>query len=203
MTGGLAGYNAGSLTNCSFGGSIASKGQYVGGFCGLLADDASINGCFSNVQLTGATYVGGFIGCTMPGSQVRSCYALGSVTSVKSPSMDNPTQIGGFIGRQQNGTVEECYAYTEVYTRVSSQIVGGFIGYNEGDPQSCYYNQTATENRKAIDANYNDSDDGITGCTVEEMLEQSTYAGWDFENTWNMRDDRSRGLPHLRAAWDD
>jgi len=202
-TGGVVGYCAGSLYNCSVAGEVTSTGGRIGGLCGELAAGGAVTGCFSNVQTGGNAEVGGFIGATGAESKVSDCYAMGRVTAIDSPFTDGPARIGGFIGTQNGGEVHSCYSYIEVYTQVAARVVGGFIGYNDGALVNCYYNQEATSNWKDIDANVDEELYQVTGCTVEEMLEQETYAGWDFVNTWDMLPGRARGLPHLRAAWDD
>jgi len=200
---GVAGYCAGSLYNCSFNGSVEAGGEGVGAIAGILEKNGSADSCFANAQVSGNSKVGGFAGHAKPGCTIQNCYALGQITAIDSPHTDQPVQIGGFIGSQDQALVQNCYASNSVLTAVASKVVGAFIGYNDGSPSGCYYNQTATENWQAVDANADTEEHQITGCTVEQLVEQATYVAWDFEKVWGIDDERNRGLPYLRAAWED
>ncbi len=207
-TGGVVGLCRGTLNNCSYRGTVYSNGSGVGGIAGLLESQgdmpAAVTSCFTNVQVSGNLQTGGLIGSTRSGTTVQDCYALGTVTAIDSPiSTDPPGQIGGFIGRQDGGDIQRCYSVVEVYTQVASKIVGGFIGYNNGSPKSCYYNQAITQNWQTIDANLEDSPYEITGLSATELVERSTYAGWDFHTIWDLQEGRNRSLPYLRSAWDE
>jgi hypothetical protein len=60
--------NAGGNSTCN-GGLIGSTGDMV------------INGCYSTVNVTGATFTGGLIGQLQSGCTVKNCYATGTVNS--------------------------------------------------------------------------------------------------------------------------
>lgn len=54
---------------------------------------------------------------------------------------------------------------------------------------NCYYDSELTPKSSIYE--------GVTGCTTEQMKNQSTYEGWDFDNVWYM--DESTGYPKLRV----
>lgn len=203
MVGGIVGCAKGTVSACSYRGSVTGTGAAVGGVCGYLGSpgaetsSAVITQSAGNAQVEGHVRVGGLCGETAAGSLVNDCYALGSVTAVS--GNEEAGRIGGLIGRV-GGSVMRCFTSTEVYTRVNSRIVGGFIGLNEGEVFSCYYNVKPSENWKAV--GYAEEEDSyeVTGCTVEEITEAATFEGWDFAGVWDIAADKNRGLPFLRAV---
>lgn len=248
QVGGIVGNNGGTVTTCSFRGTVEGAGSSVGGICGLVrgvneykdfsssaesspgesgetdeteassqedvppipgGDDGfdqpagKVIQCVSNAEVRGHSHVGGLAGDINGQALVQDCYALGSVTAIPSKaSGETPNSIGGFCG-VVNGSISRCYASAEVYTEASSKIVGGFIGLiDSGDVSSCYFNQKPVENWKDVGyimGSEEETHPGVTACTVEEITEQSTFAGWDFAGVWDIYENQNRGLPFLRA----
>lgn len=203
-TGGVAGWNKGSMYNCSYRGEVTSAYKAVGGIAGQNGepdseplDTQGIEASFCNAQVNGAENAGTFAGESY--AKIINCYALGSVAAIAGEEIDEPRQIGGFIG-ENGGTVECCFSSTEVYTKVAARIVGGFIGYNGKDIRACYYNQTATSNWKGVCVDDAELPINLTGCTVEDLLDHTTYEGWDFITVWIIDGEKNRGLPYLQTA---
>jgi len=78
----------------------------IGGFIGQIAgiEIASIQNCFSSVEVVGNDKVGGFIGRIYDYSDVESCYSTGQVVG--------NTNVGGFIGSIDSlntVTANNCY----------------------------------------------------------------------------------------------
>lgn len=203
MVGGIVGCAKGTVLQCSYRGTVKGTDKSVGGVCGFLGtpgaetSTAVMQQCIGNAQVEGHERAGGLCGETAPGTSVEDSYALGSVTSIDGDG--EVGCIGGLIG-QVDGTVTRCHTSIEVYTKVSSRIVGGFVGLNQGEITACYYNMTPSENWKGVGYAEDEESYEVTGCTVEEITEQSTFAGWDFGGIWGIEEGKNRGLPYLQAV---
>ena len=205
QVGGIAGSNGGLVFGCSFRGTVEATGQNVGGICGILqgaqakAGGGKLMQCASNAQVSGHAQVGGLVGEVQGEAGVVDCYALGSVTAVKGQGDEAPHSIGGLAGAV-TGYVTRCYASIEVFTQVSSKVVGGLVGLiDAGVVSDCYLNAKPVENWKLVGYSAQDLPYEVTGCTVEEITEQATFSGWDFQQVWDIAGDKNRGLPFLRV----
>jgi hypothetical protein len=195
--GGFVGANYGEVTGCSVNGVIKGKGS-VGGFAGT--QDGSILQCAANTEVRGASETGGFCGRQAAGASITDCYSLGAV--VLDPFDDfSGDNLGGFIGRN-SGSVKNCYAVTEVYTNFPANVIGAFGGISDTPVVSCYYKLEGAENWKDIGRLESGGDSGVTACTVQEITDPATFAGWDFASVWNISDSQNRGLPFLRAIFE-
>ena len=168
-------------------------GSNIGGFCGsliLLNDsDCSIDLCISKGNVYGDTQsisyvtpsnVGGFIGSIYSFAEsnsfinIKNCYAEGN-SLIR-------YFCGGFCGRIANSnsniSIENCYSIGRVY--IKSVKRGGFsvidnIKSEKKKIISCYWDTQTSEI---------DSSDGGTGKTTSEMMMQSTFENWDFDDVW-------------------
>ena len=118
QTGGLIGYNKGTVSSAYSTGTVSGQ-TMVGGLIGQ--NDGAVSDVYSSSNVSGFDQVGGLFGSDIaPSSSVTVAYATGSVTG--------NTNVGGFIGLLQAGTVGISYSTGSV---TGSANVGGFIGaYN-------------------------------------------------------------------------
>jgi len=123
VTGGLAGYNYGSITNCYVKGIVT--GRYdIGGLCGINL--GSITGCYSTADISGMGTLGGLVGENS--GSVSQCYVTGEISS-------SGTYCGGLIGRNE-GVVQDCYSRAAV---TGFENTSGLIGENRnGEVSRCY-----------------------------------------------------------------
>ncbi|WP_346200137.1 GLUG motif-containing protein [Caldifermentibacillus hisashii] len=143
-----------------------------------------VTGTIKNISPT-AYYTGGIVGKQY--GLIENCFTDCNVIG------GNDT--GGFVGLLPNDTAILKNNYTK--SKVSGQInTGGFYGdinTNAGKRPtlvSNYFDKTIAQT-----TNYQTS--GVVGLTTDEMKQQSTYVGWDFENVWYM--DSQTGYPTLRV----
>ena len=119
FTGGLAGYNKGSINNCYSTGTITGS-ENVGGLVGFN-DNGIINGCSSNCTTSGSSKVGGLVGYNSGEITVSHC--AGTVSG-------STTSAGGLVGNNNyHGTITASYSTTSVSGNSS---VGGLAGGNSG-----------------------------------------------------------------------
>ena len=143
--------------------------------------------------ITGYSYVGSLVSSIIPinGLKIKNCYSNAKVTST------NGYTAGGLMG---NPEANGAYSVTNSYFAgtINAKYKFGPIkaAYNINDNSengttlkytflNCYYNRE----KFTVSTNQN-----ATGLTTEEFSDKSKFVGWDFENTWIMKD----GRPELR-----
>ena len=119
-TGGVCGYNNGTITNCSFSGSVTGTGWSidVGGVCG--GNGGMISNCYNAGAVTGSNNdsgslcVGGVCGengnTTTGYATITNCCNSGSVTGSNNDS--GSLYVGGVCGYNFDGTITSCYWLT-------------------------------------------------------------------------------------------
>lgn len=179
-----------------------------------------------NIFINGNIFLGGLIGGTS-GSETKRTLVFNCAVS---GAIKGNEGIGGLIGFSMGGTdIYDCFSFVDLDIPVEANICGGIIG---GLPDSttvrrCYANGNLPDNAGAItgycegtgqfDSNFFDIDScgtkkgvaygdsaGVEGKTSFEMRQQSTYSGWDFNNTWKMSrlDGKYIGLPIFKWIGD-
>lgn len=144
-TGGLAGQNRGTISNCHVTGRIKGD-DLVGGLVGRNLN--AIDQCYTSVHITGDNEVGGLVGRNIYDWRLTT-YIRGSITSSYSASwVEGETQVGGLLGAAISGSgsallfysyqdpdiaVGNCYAVGRVdsvdgSTRNFGGLVGGLYG---------------------------------------------------------------------------
>jgi hypothetical protein len=143
----------GSVSNCSFIGSVIGTWRCVGGLMGSNWY-GSVSNCYSASSVSGFENVGGLVGnhwngsvsnCSFTGSvignyrsigglagfskegNVSNCYSAGFVSGYE--------EVGGLIGRREHGSVSNC-SFTGSIS--GEDNVGGLVGTNWSNLSSCY-----------------------------------------------------------------
>jgi len=159
--GGLVGYNEyGTVSNSHATGSV--DGDYdVGGLVGYN-EDGTVSDSYATGNVTGTYDVGGLVGQNDEGS-VDNSYATGSV--------DGDYDVGGLVGyNEDDGDVCNSYSTGSVD---GVDDVGGLVGYNKGGTVSDSFWDTQTSGQ--------DTSDGGTGKTTEEMMDIDTFTDAETE----------------------
>lgn len=154
--GGIAGYNAGKITDCKNYANVSGlhKGSSnVAGITGFCKASASVENCGNYGDITikqpegnssgSADYVAGIAGNCAANSVVSGCYNMGKITG-------HIGYVGGIVGYAL-GKVENCYNKGEVFyiNEKSSKTIGGVVGvlYGSGTISNCYnIGQTTASN---------------------------------------------------------
>ncbi len=165
--GGLVGIHHGTIKSSYAMGDVAGEGNRVGGLVGWST--GTITGSYTTGNVTGSGRVGGLIGTSI--GTITGSYAMGRVEGEES--------VGGLVGLN-TGTITDSYATGNVIgVDERYEIVGGLVGSNpDGDVDYSYYDKETT-------GQSNSTDKGIPK-TTEEMMQQDTFEGWDFEETWGI-----------------
>ena len=126
--GGLVGDNTGGTIFESYAtGSVESTGivAYVGGLVGSNTG-GTIEQSHATVSFDApGIYVGGLVGRNTNNGNILMSYATGDVKSESSP-------VGGLVGQNNDGTIEESYATGSVESTSATGFVGGLVGDNTG-----------------------------------------------------------------------
>lgn len=130
-TGGLLGYNIGSVTNSYVQGHI-SGGMSTGGLVGANGAGGSTSNSYVTGSVSGASYTGGLIGRN-----------FGTITnSYETSSVNSGSYTGGLVGynsgSSSGGIISNSYATGNV-NGSSGVAVGGLVGRNSGTIANSYY----------------------------------------------------------------
>ncbi|MCL2477690.1 GLUG motif-containing protein [Candidatus Bathycorpusculum sp.] len=213
--GGVTGGNTGTITNCFKTGKVLGSSQ-VGGIVGISID-GSIANCYNTGSVTSVTVsgwdVGGIVGYSSRGS-IANCYNTGAVTG-------NDKTVGGIAGTNTDCTIINCYNTGTVTGRTQ---VGGIAGINVfgSAVTNCYNTGMVLANSyfggiagevisSAITSSYhltgtatlsvgsNPASGANMARTQRELIQLTTFVGWDFENVWAFDFDINDGYPYLRS----
>ena len=159
-SGGLVGYNRGTITDSYVAGKVTGSNR-VGDLVGWN-HGGTVTGSYASGNVTGSRYAGGLIGLNM--GTVTNSYATGDVTGVES--------VGGLVGDNYTGTVTNSYATGKV---TGESLVGGLVGENDDGTVTDSYWDTETTGLST-------SDGGAGKTTVElrsPISNTGIYASWD------------------------
>jgi filamentous hemagglutinin family protein len=169
--GGLVGYNEGTINDVYTTGSITSGG------------DGS-----------GIETFGGLVGTNAATGMISNAYST-SVLSVDAESGASTDYIGGFVGNNlAGGTIQETYSAGPITATSGgsfsgSFVQGGFAAANTGTVTDSYYDgQTSGQGTHSAAG---------TPETTADMMQQTTFSGYDFVNTWGIASGSS--YPYLQG----
>ncbi|NMI06935.1 hypothetical protein HF638_23375 [Paenibacillus sp. SZ31] len=178
FAGGLVGVNGSSITNSFFAGSLSGATRYVGGLVGY--NYGTINDSLSTGSISGQHRTAGGLAGRNDGS-ISDSYANGSVNGERF--------AGALVGENSDSTVNNSYA-TGAVTGEGS--LGGLVGTNDWATNSFYDSETTGQTSSGTS--------GGTGLTTAKMKLQTSYAGWDFVQTWAIDSSINNGYPYLRSS---
>lgn len=202
--------SSGIVINSFTSGSVTGNNA-IGGLCGFMVTNASMERCESNAVVSGVYELGGLVGRTGSSSIIYS-NSQGTVTGTG--------LIGGLVGRAEYTPISECYSNSNVSgdeyiggltgvfdsetllhcysvgTVTGNSDVGGLIGLNYGTIQQCFWDVQSTGQSTS---------QGGTGKTTLEMRSEATFTsnGWDFIaetangtiDIWQMGECSNNGYP--------
>jgi len=177
VTGGLVGATSGGTITNSYSTGIVSGGGFVGGLVGATSG-GTITNSYSTGSVSGSDSVGGLVGYN--NGTITNSYSNGSVFGFGS-------FVGGLVGQNYLGTIINSYSTGSVFG-FGSFFVGGLVGYNNGTITNSYWD-TQTSGQS--------TSDGGVGKTTAQMMQQTTFVGWDFVDVWGIFE----GLSYPFLLW--
>ena len=184
---GIAGYNGdySVINNCYNTGNASvpsASFSYAGGIAGYNDDHGAISDCYNTGGISASTQVGGIVGYNR--GFISNCYNTGSISA--------STYVGGIVG-YNNGVISNCYNTGNVTASspATNAYGGGIVGVSSGMINNCYY-------LDAISQGVGNGTDTATKCTAEQMKQQATFIGFDFNTVWEIDSYRNYPYPQLK-----
>ncbi len=152
--GGLAGSIYSGSINNSFSTGNVSGYSYIGGLVGYsyrgIVDNSYITG-----NVNGSSFIGGLVGSN--NGIVKNSYVTGNLSGIGS-------RIGGLVGRNRYGSVENCHAIGNVS---GDEDIGGLVGQNYyGSVENSYATSNVSGNKNV---------GGLVGSSDHGFVENSFY----------------------------
>lgn len=129
--GGIAGQNYGTISGCTFTGSVTCTKSNVGSIAGK--NFGTITGCRNNGAVTGGENAGGIVGLNDTDGSVERSTNNGSVSG--------SLYVGGIAGTNNN-SIENCHNAGEV--TATNKKAGGIVGVNVGTVAGCLNTASVT-----------------------------------------------------------
>ena len=195
--GGLVGQSDGTITGSYATGSVTSSNYALGGLVGRF-HSGTISNSYATGTVTGTgangRRAGGLVGINY-GGDITDSFATGAVSGNHA--------IGGLVGVNFGGTTSNVYATGAV--SVTNGQAGGLMGLNEATVQNAYSTGSVSGTGSQIggliggatyggatvtNSFWNSQTSGQSTSafgsplTTAQMLQQSSYSGWDFAGTW-------------------
>lgn len=192
VTGGLVGYNAGTVSNAYVTGSV-SGGSETGGLVGYNL--GSISTAYASGSVSGSSSTGGLVGTNASGGTIRNAYARSVVSG--------GTDTGGLVGTNllTGSIIENVYALATVTGSTGSS--GGLVGANSvnGRINDAYasgtVNGSALTTALMVGQQNAIVTDSVLARDAAAMKTQTSFTGFDFVDTWRIYENFTE--PLLRA----
>ena len=219
--GALAGINNGHINEVTVSsGQVTAANHFrAGGLVGKN-DGHDGNGLIEKsaaIDITVISYhefAGGLVGINFRGATIRECFSTGYVESIDGGN--NGNNFGGLVGGNHRSFIENSYTTVTVTARgntgglTGANVHGGLIeaSYavgavnNEGENVGGLVGVSPPGAANTVASYWDtettgqDSSQGGTGKTTDQMQEQDTFAQWDFENIWDI--DEGNTYPFLQ-----
>ncbi len=185
--GGLFGYSTGKIKNLGMVNSDItvkttdlSVDAFAGSIVGLSCND--VTNCYNTGTICGNS-AGGIVGYLSSGT-ISKCYNSGTVVS--------DYEAGGIVGYSV-GKIDECYSVGGVISSSTYAQIGGIAGSSNGETNYCYY----------LNSDYpgiGNGTDHCVGYTVSQMLQASSFSGFDFDTVWTMAGNSDYLYPELQKV---
>lgn len=187
-TGNVGGIAGESYGYCSIGAHIKQCANYgnvtgtnaVGGICGYshpsLGGQSYIQDCYNTADVSGSYQVGGILGNGIGNysyeARETNCYNIGTVRG--------NYYLGGIIGRNSTGTISKCYYLENSAEDNTGKKQGGIGNSSRG-------------------ASTEDKIGKTESLSSEDLKNQSSFVGWDFDKIWIMPENGDYSYPILRC----
>ena len=163
MAGGIAGYNAGTIQNCTQSANLGTRQTgytYIGGIAGVNAGKIQ-ESAPNNVTISGEQAVGGVAGLNAQNGKIEN---INNCTV----TVQGSQVVGGLAGKN-NGTVQNSTSLT-VNVAASGINAGGAVGQNSGTVQSVTVTGGSVQGSDAAGGLAGENLGSVQGCTTEAAL---------------------------------
>lgn len=177
----------GTVMNSSVTDAKITGGTDTGAIAGLC--QGSIEQCYSEGTILAShkdvVFAGGIAGRIMNGA-ITNCFSTGDISG---NSSKDSHYVGGIAGGVWGvGTITNCYNIGKLSGNSFYEgYIGGIVGWTDDKVVSSYF----------LDLQGNKSDRFGKRLSAEQLKNQQSYIGWDFETVWTIRSDLNGGYPIL------
>ena len=155
-------------------------GSQAGGIAAYVENKATIENCYSSVNVTTSKHGGSIVGYTAGGSIITNCYASGNITTTSK----NGCYLGGICGSSSSNTngatLTNCYSIGDVTgTSGAASYLGGLTPSTNTANYvgNCFYLENTVTKES--------SKDGITGRGAAKTLDEMKDAVKANEHPFN------------------
>ena len=196
--GGIVGYvEESTVSNCYNLERIVNRGvppismmylyNYTGGIAGVadnstIAESYNIGAIYSN---GGEAHAGGIAGS---GATISNCFNVGKISASGYAKEYSYASAGGIAGGAVS--IQTCYNIGAVSASADNEVYAGGIAGRAGSVDNCYYLDN-------IQTGIGEGSGGAVSCTRNEMMQQGTFRGFDFNTVWTMAGDLGYSYPEL------
>jgi len=138
-----------------------------------------IENCYTSGTVFGGIYVGGLTAVNY--GDISNSYSVANVSGTN--------YVGGLIAYNDGGSIENCYSAGFVE---GIQYFGGLIGRN-------FYPDLIVNSYWNTESSGQTESAGGLGRNTAEMIQQSTFQGWDFVDDWTI----SEGISYPALQFQD
>ncbi|WP_307999363.1 prepilin-type N-terminal cleavage/methylation domain-containing protein [uncultured Gemmiger sp.] len=163
MAGGIAGYNAGIIKDCTQSANLGTRQTgytYIGGIAGVNAGSIQASAP-KNVTISGEQFVGGVAGLNAQNSTIENI--TNCIVTVQGSQV-----VGGLAGKN-NGTVKNSTSLT-VNVAASGINAGGAVGQNSGTVQSVTVTGGSVQGSDAVGGLAGENLGRVESCKTEATL---------------------------------
>ncbi len=172
--------------------NVSSTGNDVGVLSGSDVSGSSVEKTYVTGTIEGYAGVGGFFGSTNSNTRITDSYV--KVSLIRDGSRGDTS---GFSGWNEAASVLITNSYSASIGEVRP-LAGWSDGSNVSTSRfvSTFFDITLSP-KETLDAK--GQNNTSVGRTSEQLTTQSTFAGWDFANTWVIDPDKNGGYPYLQG----
>lgn len=163
MAGGIAGYNAGTIQNCTQNANLGTRQTgytYIGGIAGVNAGTIETSAP-DRVTISGEQAVGGVAGLNAQNGKIQG------ITDC-TVTVQGSQVVGGLAGKN-NGTVQNSTSLT-VNVAASGSNAGGAVGQNSGTVQSVTVTGGSVQGSDAVGGLAGENLGSVNSCKTEAAL---------------------------------
>jgi len=164
------------------------------------------NSAISNVSASGfrGAIAGGLIGTLSSSTVVSNSFSSGNIFVISSsPGWQHESAGGGLIGNETSagtGTIRNSYSTSNVSGHAPGTAnvhIGGLLGRGSASILSSF--RLSTQRIEEGSDNTVILNHSGSPISSEQMRDQASFVGWDFDNVWEFRVGENDGFPVLRG----
>lgn len=168
--------------------TLLMSGQ-AGGICGW-SYWTTIKECFNSGTIIAhrAAGIAGSSYDAVKAVEIIDCYNEGEIIGRALEDPSGYAYAAGICG--SGGRISNCYNVGVLTFDTNENLISSAIGRDLKLIENCY----------AIDTQEYSATNSSTLCSEEQMKQKSTYAGFDFDDVWNISKTVNDGMPYLNGV---